>query len=106
MRDEVISKLLHKDMWKIENVRSNDNPNKYVLRSNMRGYTGGRYSITIIKLLRKVDKCRYRINVRWTPYNPDFEVLFYRFNTYEELKARLTILNPHLTDLTRSLTKE
>ena len=103
MEDKVIDELLNTKLWKIWPNRSCDNPNKFRIYSNMKGFLDGRYSMDITKLKRKSEGNIYKISMYWTPYNPDNLVFKGRFNSFEELTAIIGSVNKDLLDEGRIL---
>lgn len=96
MKEQLIKELIETKLWMVRPHREHDNPNKFTVLSHMKGYMGGRYTMEIQKLLRRVEGKRYKLALYYTPYNPRHLVKEGRFNDLKELKDIVTSVNNDL----------
>ncbi len=104
MEDKIINELLNTKLWTLKPIRYCDNPNSFIIESQMKGFSSGRYRLNITKMKIKRDNSLYKISIYWTPYNPFNLVFKGRFNSFDELITIIGTVNNDLLDISRVYT--
>lgn len=100
MEDELIYEILKTKLWVLCSACFYNH--EFILNSNMRGFSRGRYRMEIKKLKRKVEGKAYKVEMYWTPYNPDNKVYVGRVGNYNELIDVIKKVNKDLLDTERA----
>ena len=89
-----LSSYLINNGWSLKLFRYEDKFDVY--HSEMNGFSSGRFRLELKTLKRKNKGKKHHVKIYFTPYNPNYLKVNYRFNNLSELKNLIGMANEKL----------